>query len=490
MNHLMDRLSSLTSLRATISGGARFCANVSGGARFCTTVSGGARSRANVSGGARFCTTVSGDAKFCVSTVVALLVVFVGSLHAQNAPPAPPQSEKIVITNATVHIGNGEVMENAEVRFVDGLIERVGKPNRQPLSDYRQIDGTGKHVFPGLIALNTTLGLIEIGAVRATNDRREVGKFNANVRSLIAFNTDSQVLPTVRSRGVMMVESVPQGGVISGRSCLMHLDGWNYEDAVISTEAGMHLRWPSRRNYNWREGRWEADENYPAEIRELMHFMEQARAYCATDRDDTELMYQAMCPVLAGVTKLFVHAETAQDILAALELRNDFPALDIAIVGGAESYLITDELKAAEVSVVLGSTQALPRREDDPIDLPFRLPAMLAEAGVPFALNHGSGWGGWQQRNLPFQAGQAIGYGLDREEALRALTLTPAEILGLQDDIGSLETGKSATLIVVDGDLFDSRNSHVIHAFIDGREINLDNKQEFLARKFRSKYER
>ncbi|MEO0788907.1 MAG: amidohydrolase family protein [Bacteroidota bacterium] len=412
-----------------------------------------------------------------------------GILFAQNAAPAPPQSEKIVITNATVHLGDGQILPNAEVRFAEGKIERVGNPTREPLTDYRQIDGTGKHVFPGLIALNTTLGLIEIGAVRATNDRREVGEFNPNVRSLIAFNTDSQVLPTVRSRGVLLVESVPQGGVISGRSCVMHLDGWNYEDAAVSTEAGMHLRWPSRRSYNWREGRWESDAAYPERVRELMLFMGQARAYCATDRDDTELKYAAMCPVLAGVTKLFVHAQTAQDILAALELKNDFPNLDIAIVGGAESHLVTDELKAADASVVLGSTQALPRREDDPIDLPFRLPGMLAMAEVPFALNHGSSWGGWQQRNLPFQAGQAMAYGLDIGAATRALTLTPAEILGIDDEYGSLEAGKSATLIIVDGDLFDSRNSHVIRAFIDGREIDLDNKQEFLARKFRSKYD-
>ncbi|MEM8586074.1 MAG: amidohydrolase family protein [Bacteroidota bacterium] len=420
---------------------------------------------------------------------VLLLLLSAGGLNAQNAAPAPPQSEKIVITNVTVHLGDGQILENAEVRFSAGKIERVGPLSRELLNNYRQIDGTGKHVFPGLIALNTTLGLIEIGAVRATNDRREVGQYNANVRSVIAFNTDSQVLPTVRSRGVMLVESVPQGGVISGRSCLMHLDGWNYEDAAVMTEAAMHLRWPSRRSYNWREGRWEADANYPEAVRQLMHFLGQAEAYCATDRAATELKYEAMCPVLAGVTNLFIHAETAQDILAALELKNEYPYLDIAIVGGAESYLVTEELKAAEASVILGSTQALPRREDDPIDLPFRVPTMLAEAEVPFALNHGSGWGGWQQRNLPFQAGQAIGYGLDVGAATRALTLTPAEILGIDDDYGSLEAGKSATLIVVDGDLFDSRASHVVQAFIDGREIDLDNKQEFLARKFRSKYD-
>ena len=251
----------------------------------------------------------------------------------------------------------------------------------------------------------------------------------------------------------------------------------------------MHMNWPSRRSYNWQAGRWGNNERYPDQVRDMEHFIGQAAGYCQADVEEVQLKYAAMCRALKGEAQIFVHVDLAADILAAIEMFSDYGNVRLAIVGGAESHLVAEQLAAADIPVILGSTQALPRREDDPVDLPFRLPAILEEAGVDFALNHGPRWGGWQQRNLPFQAGQAVAYGLDYERAVRAVTLDPARILGIDDQYGSLEEGKSATLIVVDGDLLDSRSSHITHAFIDGRTINLDNKQEYLARKFRAKYE-
>lgn len=421
--------------------------------------------------------------------IIPLLALLAIPVSAQNPTPAPAQSGKIVISGATIHIGNGEVLENGEIRIVDGKIERVGGPTRALLNDYEKIDASGQHIFPGLIALNTTLGLVEIQAVRSTNDRTEVGTYNPNVRSLIAFNTDSQIIPTVRSRGVLLAQATPRGGLISGQSSVFQLDGWNYEDAVIAVDEGMHLNWPRRRSYNWQAARWGNNENYPEQIRDFENFIAQAAAYCEREVEEVQLRYAAMCSALQGEAQIYVHVDLAADILAAIEMFKAYDKVQLAIIGGAESHLVAPQLAAANIPVILGSTQALPRREDDPIDLPFRLPALLEEAGVEFALNHGPRWGGWQQRNLPFQAGQAVAYGLDYERAIQALTLVPAQILGIDEQYGSLEAGKSATLIVVDGDLLDSRSSRITQAYIDGRNINLDNKQEYLARKFRSKYE-
>ncbi|MEM7575694.1 MAG: hypothetical protein AAF433_22515, partial [Bacteroidota bacterium] len=336
--------------------------------------------------------------------ILPLISLLTFPLVAQNPVPAPPQSGKIVISGATIHIGNGTVLENGEIRIADGKIERVGGPTRALLDDYEKINASGQHIFPGLIALNTTLGLVEIQAVRSTNDRTEVGTYNPNVRSLIAFNTDSQIIPTVRSRGVLLAQATPRGGLISGQSSVFQLDGWNYEDAVIAADEGMHMNWPRRRSYNWQAGRWANNENYAEQVRDMEHFIGQAAGYCEREVEEVQLRYAAMCRALQGDAQVYVHVDLAADILAVIELFNAYENVQLAIVGGAESYVVAEQLAAADIPVILGSTQALPRREDDPVDLPFRLPMLLEEAGVAFALNHGPRWGGWQQRNLPFQA--------------------------------------------------------------------------------------
>lgn len=418
---------------------------------------------------------------------LAVHLVFCGGLMAQNPVPAPDQNEKIAVVNATIHVGNGQVIERGQLLFSNGKIESVSEAKAANPAGYQVIDAAGKHVYPGLIALDSGLGLTEIGAVRATRDNREVGSLNPNARALIAFNTDSQVIPTVRSRGVLLAQATPEGGLISGKSSVMQLDAWNYEDAVRAADDGMHFNWPRRLYYNWRAGNFRPNENYDQQVTDLKNYAMQAKAYCGEGRKgETQLKLAAMCDLMNGKAKAYFHVSNAADIQATVLFAKEM-GMQPVIVGGDDAYLITDFLKREKVPVILGSTQSLPDGEDDDVDQPFKNPALLAAAGVEFALSHG---GYWEQRNLAFTAGSAVAYGLDYEKAIEALTLTPAKITGLAKDYGSLEAGKSATLIIVTGDILDMRSSVVEHAFIDGRAVNLDNKQAELDRKFREKYSR
>ncbi|MCB0635820.1 MAG: amidohydrolase family protein [Lewinella sp.] len=408
-------------------------------------------------------------------------------LVAQSPVPAPAQAQPIAITGATAHLGNGEVIENALITFAEGKLTQVTTyRNGADLSGHQVIDAAGKHVYPGLIAPNSQLGLVEIGAVRATRDESETGEMNPNVRSLIAFNTDSQVSPTVRSRGVMLTQATPDGGTIAGQSSVMHLDGWNWEDAAVRADDGVHVYWPRRYRYNWRTGELMENRRYSETIQELQRFLDEARAYCAGDHAERNLKLEAMCGVMSGERNFYVHADMARDIEQAVVMARA-NNLSLVIVGGAESFMITDLLRDNDVAVIVGPTHALPSREDYDVDQPFKTPAMLHEAGVRFCLSQE---GFWEQRNLPFMAGTAVAYGLPYEEAIRALTLSTAEILGVNDRVGSLEAGKDATLIVCAGDLLDMRTSQVERAFIEGRDIDLDNKQDYLYRKFSEKYSR
>ena len=419
---------------------------------------------------------------------IAVLALTGWTLAAQSPVPAAAQAGPIAIVGATAHLGNGQVIENVLITLDAGKITRVDQATAKvDLSGYTKIDATGKHVYPGFIAANTQLGLVEIGAVNATHDESETGDFNPNTRALIAYNTDSQVTPTVRSRGVLYAQTTPQGSRLSGSSSIVQLDAWNWEDAAVLADDGLHLEWPRRRSYNWRQGEWTKNERYDAQVQEISDFLNQSRAYCATsNRQEHNLRLAATCGLFNGQQRLFVHADLAKDMEQAVLLGQEF-GLQVVIVGGGESYLITDLLKTANIPVILGSTQALPATLDSDVDQPYKTPAQLAAAGVQFCLSHE---GYWQQRNLPFQAGTAVAYGLPYERAVQAITLDAARILGVADRLGSLETGKDASLIITTGDALDMRTSNVEVAFIAGRQIDLDNKQATLYRKFKTKYDR
>jgi imidazolonepropionase-like amidohydrolase len=421
----------------------------------------------------------------CVFT---LLFAFSWKGIAQHVPaPATSQSSAIVIRGAMAHLGTGQAIENSIVAFDNGKITFVGDASTgRAFPSHQEINAAGKHLYPGFIAPNSTLGLQEIGAVRATADNAEIGEMNPNIRSIIAYNTDSEVTPTVRSMGVLMAEVVPDGSTISGSSSVVVLDAWNWEDATYAPDMAIHLEWPSVSSFNWREQRVEKNERYDQQLRDLESFFNEAKAYYQKAKPETvNLRFEAMNGLFDGSKRLFVHAGNVQSIQEAVLFAEKFQ-LTPTIVGGQDAWMITDFLKQHKVAVILESTQRLPSREDEDVDQPFKTPAQLQAAGVQWCFSHG---GYWQQRNLAFQAGQAVPFGLAYEDAVKALTSSTATILGIDKTVGTLEAGKDATLFLSDGDALDMRTAKLIRAFIRGREINLDNKQEMLYRRFQKKYQ-
>lgn len=409
------------------------------------------------------------------------------ALSGQKGPVRfTPQS--IIFTGAIMHTGDGRVIENSVLAVKDKTIAFAGAADQLPsaMRSWTRVDLNGKHLYPGLIALNTQLGLSEIEAVDATNDYREIGNYTPNVRALIAYNTDSRVIPTVRSNGILLAETAPAGGTISGRSALVQLDAWNWEDAVVQDDAGMHIYWPSsgggrfRANLNDKEAR----ERYKKQIDDLEIYFDQAMAYGKATNPDKNLMLEALDKCMKGKTTFFIHTDAPSSIQDAVLFIKKY-GLKAAIVGGTGAANVVELLAREKIPVVLVNTQRLPSSEDAPVDEGFALPKKLKDAGVPYAITVD---GFWQVRNLAYHAGQAVPFGISREEALTAVTLSPAVILGVEDRMGSLAEGKDATFVVTEGDLLDMRTSRVVTAYIQGRLVDLDNKQKELDRRYMNKY--
>ena len=406
--------------------------------------------------------------------------------------PGPDQSRSILILGATAHLGTGDVLEDCAVGFRNGEIDYVGRSfqvNRQKYDDI--LDATGQHLYPGFIVANTTLGLQEIGAVRATQDQYEVGTFRPNVRSVIAFNTDSEIPPTVRTNGVLMGQITPRGGVVSGSSGVVHFDGWNWEDAAIAMVDGIHLNWPSTHHRHRSDGKIDIQrrKTYDQQKHEIDRFFGEAQAYAAAPRGSvTDVRHEGMRGLFDGSLCLYVHTNDARAITEAVHFKRDLGIERMAIVGGYDAYLVADLLRENDVAVMLQSVHSLPRFADDDVDLPFKLPKLLMDEGLTVALQVDKRMTEMNSRNLPFYAGTARAYGLTEEQAIQALTRNPARILGIDDQVGTLERGKTATLFLSEGDALDMRTNSLTHAWIEGREIDLDNRQRQLYRKFQTKY--
>ena len=406
--------------------------------------------------------------------------------------PGPDQSRSILILGATAHLGTGDVLEDCAVGFRNGEIDYVGRSfqvNRQKYDDI--LDATGQHLYPGFIVTNTTLGLQEIGAVRATQDQYEVGTFRPNVRSVIAFNTDSEIPPTVGTNGVLMGQITPRGGVVSGSSGVVHFDGWNWEDAAIAMVDGIHLNWPSTHHRHRSDGKIDIQrrKTYDQQKHEIDRFFGEAQAYAAAPRGSvTDVRHEGMRGLFDGSLCLYVHTNDARAITEAVHFKRDLGIERMAVVGGYDAYLVADLLRENDVAVMLQSVHSLPRFADDDVDLPFKLPKLLMDEGLTVALQVDKRMTEMNSRNLPFYAGTARAYGLTEEQAIQALTRNPARILGIDDQVGTLERGKTATMFLSEGDALDMRTNSLTHAWIEGREIDLDNRQRQLYRKFQTKY--
>jgi imidazolonepropionase-like amidohydrolase len=419
------------------------------------------------------------------------VLLLIGNLsYAQNPAPAPEQTQPILIQGVTIHTGNGTVIENGIVAFASGKInyagDASGKNSLKDVNSYKVIDAKGKHIYPGIIALNTIIGLSEIDLVRSTLDYYEVGEMNPDVRAVISYNTDSKIIPTVRSNGVLLAESTPEGGIISGTSSVMMLDGWNWEDATYKSEAGIHLNWPRMTISKGQNAEAEEKqrENISKKLETIRSFFTEAKTYTKQNPEEKNLRFEAMKDLFNGNKRLFVHCDFLKEIISAVNFCKEF-GVKMVLVGGMDSWRVTELLKENNIPVVIVRTHLLPPREDEDVDLPYKLPSLLTKAGIMVCITDG---GSWPQRNIPFQAGTAAAHGLTKEEALSCITLNPAKVLGIDSTTGTIETGKDATLFISTGDVLDMKTNNVEQAFIRGKEIVLDDVQKQLYRKYMKKY--
>ena len=427
--------------------------------------------------------------RLIVNVIAIFSISFSSVTHPIVPVPAADQSEPIAITGAVIHIGNGMIVNDGIITFDRGLITAVGVAGGGiNLVNHALIDVEGRHVYPGFVLPNSTLGLIEVNSVRATSDVLEEGDINASVRSAIAYNTDSEIIPANRFNGILTAQVAPQGGLISGSSTVFKLDGWNWEDAMLAEDVGLHLHWPSyvQRRRNSETGLFETvdNENYEGQTQLLHSLFQDAQAYSG---QLLNLNLLAMQPLFNGVTKLFIHADEAKQIISAIRFARRYGIQDIVLVGGADALSVKDFLLAQNVPVIYERIHELPQREWQDVDMPFKTPFLLHDAGIKVGIGGGA-TSIDRQRNLPFFAGTAAAYGLNRETALAMITSVNAEILGVADRVGTLEVGKDATLFISEGDALDMRTSQVLGAYIQGRDIDLYGTQQQLYERFRVKY--
>jgi imidazolonepropionase-like amidohydrolase len=429
--------------------------------------------------------------KYLYTLMISAVSTF--SCFAQaNISPAPKQTKNIAITGATIHVGNGSVIQNGTIVFSGGKILSVTAGGQAPQDGTTVINAAGKHIYPGFIAPISNLGLTEFESVKATLDFEEIGNFNPHIRSLIAYNTDSKVPATLRSNGVLMAQITPEGGSISGSSSVVQLDAWNWEDAAIKIDDAMHMTWPVTPRFRGGGfgGRMQLTPESLAErkqtaINELDQFFAEASGYAGLAKPEmTNTRFAAMKHLFDGKQKLFITANAQKDIIAAVNFARKYN-INPVIVGAEEAYLITDFLKENNISVIVKQPHDLPNSTDDDVNMPYKNAAVLGNAGINVVI---SIEGYWKQRNLPFMAGTVAAWGLDKEKALSAITLNTAKVLGIDKTAGSLEAGKDATLFISAGDALDMKSNHVEKAFIQGRDINLDNLHKQLDRKFSEKY--
>ena len=405
--------------------------------------------------------------------------------------PAQAQKETITLTNATIHVGNGQVINGGTVVITNGKITAVGTNTS---ASGKVIDCKGKNIYPGLILTSCELGLMEVPAVRATIDAEEIGEMNPSIRSIVAYSTDSKVTNTLRPNGILLANIVPGGGIISGSSSVVQLDAWNWEDAVYKMDGAVHFRMPSllaRTRGRGFGGIPQTPTVDPVkkgleQIENVKVFFREAKAYNAEpNHENTNLKYEAVKGLFSKKQKLFIHCNIVKEMLLAVDFVKEF-GFDVVLVGAADSWQIADILKQNNIAVILEQLHSLPVMVDDDVDQPFKTPAMLQKAGVLFALNDDDE--NTRSRNLAFNAGTAAANGLSKEEALSAITLNAAKILGIDDKTGSVETGKDANIVVCDGDILDMKSNLISYAFIQGRQVDLTNKQTQLFDKYKYKY--
>ncbi|MDP6339281.1 MAG: amidohydrolase family protein [Candidatus Marinimicrobia bacterium] len=428
---------------------------------------------------------------------IILTLIFSSFIFANDQIPAPPQKHPILLKNGIIHtVSNGVI--NGSILFDKGKITHVGEYISPP-AGAEVIDLEGKHVYPGFIAAVSGIGLVEINAVDVTNDHSERGDFNPNVRANVAYNPDSEIIPTTRSNGVLIANVAPSSGLVSGQSSIMMMDGWTWEDATFAHPSGLHVNWPGMGIQSGGRFRMPADKQKKRRqeaLKGLDDMIKEGRAYTrlrqtqsrkAEDYHHEDLRLESLIPYVQGKRPIYVHANEVRQIEAAVHWANRHE-VKIIIVGGKDAWRTTDLLRINKVPVIYEGVTALPNRRFEDYDQAYKGPALLHEAGVQFCIaSSGSAGGAYRVRNLPNQAAMAAAYGLPKDAALRSITLSAAEVIGIADRAGSLESGKDATLFISTGDPLEIR-TNVLQAYIQGRKIDMNDHHKSLYHKYQEKY--
>lgn len=407
---------------------------------------------------------------------------------AHDQIPGAPQTKPMIIVGATIHPISDPAVEGAELLFEAGKISGIGEDLQRPEGTV-EIDAEGLHVFPGMIDSMSDIGLREIGAVGVTIDSRETGSINPNVKSWVAVNPDSELIPVTRANGVLTSLVAPKGYGVKGQCAVMALDGWTAEDMIIRAPAGLCVYWPA---FSSRADSASARaEQRQERLAEMDRLLEEAERYAEARQADpqrtaTNVRLESLLPVIRGEVPIFANANGQREIESAVMYAAE-RGLKLVIVGGYDAPRCASLLKRYDVPVIITATYRLPRYRHDAYDAAYTLPKRLLEAGVRFAICGDAGDAS-NARNLPYHAGNAVAYGLPLAEAHRSVTLSAAEVLGVEDQLGSLEAGKLATLVIADGDILES-DTQIIDAYIAGRKVDLSSRHTMLYEKYQQKYQ-
>ena len=428
--------------------------------------------------------------------LILFLVLLNVKLFAQVPEPVNDQTKPVLIYNAFIHIGDGNTIQNGFVSFDNGKITDVSSEDLDlesgTYNNFLKINANGSHLYPGLILPNSKVGLEDISAVRATVDHTEVGELNSNIRSLIAFNTDSEVISTFRYNGILLSQVVPDGSFVTGNSSIMMMEGWNWEDAAYKIDDGMHVKWP-RKTYP--PSRWSGqtsfrdNPNYKSSVDMINKFLIDSRSYFNLNGDENKevnLKLEAMVDVFNGKKKIYLHVGSREQIIESVQMFQKHGINNLVLVGANDALYAIDFILENDLPVLLNNLHRVPSRNHEDVDLPYKLPYLLQKEGVLVGLTASGSL--HSQRNLPFLAGTAAGYGLGKEEALKLITSNNAKILGIDNVTGTIKVGKDANIIISKGDILDMKSSVIEYAFITGRKVNLDGKQQILYDRFKRKY--
>ncbi len=425
--------------------------------------------------------------------LASLAALLAGSMaFASDQAPSTQPARTILFTHATIHTVSGKTIEDGSLLLRDGKIAAIGKVDVP--ADATVIDCTEKEIYPGLIDSSDQLGLTEIDSVRGTLDMSETGAINPNARAQIAVNPDSELIPTTRSNGILIAHVMPTGGLFSGTSAVMMLDGWTYEQMTLQASAGVVMNWPSMqttRDADNPEAARQQVEGRARVLKQIDQVFDDARAYeraasvstATTRATNFDARWEAMRPVLNRTIPLFIRSEEMGQINAAVAFAKR-QNVRCVIVGGRDADRCIDLLKAEDVPVIFTGTHRVPGSADDGYDAIYSLPAKLKAGGIRFAITTG----GWTMlaRNLPYQAASAIAFDLPRDDALKSITLWPAQILGIDARVGSIEVGKDATIFIADGDILEIP-THVERAYVQGREVDLNDRHKMLRDKYQKR---